>query len=276
MNKFSVVTSVYSNDKPELVIRALDSVTLLQTSLPDEIVIVVDGPVSNVLSTLLDEYAKTSPVNIRIIRLPQNGGLGNALKIAVEVANNEIIARMDSDDVSLPDRFDKQMTFLVEHPEYDIVGGQMTEFIEKEDNIVGKREVPCTNEEIYRNLKRRCPFNHVTVMFKKASVLGAGNYMDWHYNEDYYLWIRMAESGCRFANLPDTLVNVRVGVDMYCRRGGWRYFISEKGLQDYMLKKSIISLPQYLFNVGLRFMVQVAIPNRLRGYIFQKFIRSKN
>lgn len=111
---------------------------------------------------------------------------------------------------------------------------------------------------------------------RRSKVLEVGNYIDWHYNEDYYLWIRMAEAGCNFANLPDTLVNVRVGKDMYARRGGWKYYKSEKGLQDYMLKNKMISLPRYTFNVAVRFGVQVAIPNSLRAFVFQKLFRKNS
>ena len=149
----------------------------------------------------------------------------------------------------------------------------MTEFIDCEDNIVGTRYVPLPDKDIKRYLKARCPLNHVTVMMKKTAVLGVGNYQDWHYNEDYYLWIRMTLKGCSFANLPDTLVNVRVGKEMYQRRGGWKYFKSEARLQGYMLKHGIISLPRYVYNTAIRFGVQVAIPNKLRGFVFQKFAR---
>lgn len=273
MSKFSVVTSVYRNDKPVFVRRALDSITVLQSRRPDEVVLVVDGPVPDELSAMLDDYQKSSPVEFNIIRLPENKGLGNALKIGVEAAKYEIIARMDSDDVSVPDRFEKQIGFMEQHPEFDVVGGQISEFIDTEENIVGKRIVPCGNEEISMWLKGRCPFNHVSVSFLRSRGLAVGNYQDWHFNEDYYLWIRMAEAGYKFANLPDVLVNVRVGRDMYARRGGWKYFKSEKGLQDLMLRKKMISLPRYCYNVLGRFAIQVAMPNSLRAFVFQKLFR---
>lgn len=273
MNKFSVVTSVYHNDNPDFVSLALDSVTILQTRIPDEIVLVIDGPIPKNLLNKLDEYISKSPVAFNIIRLSQNRGLGNALKVGVEAAKYEIIARMDSDDVSLPDRFEKQIGFMEQNPQFDVVGGQITEFISKEANIVGSRIVPYEHEKILSWLKSRCPFNHVSVAMSRSRVLDVGNYHDWHFNEDYYLWIRMALAGCHFANLPDTLVNVRVGKDMYARRGGWKYFKSEKGLQDYMYNKNLISLPIYIFNVSVRFVVQVAMPNKLRGFIFQKLFR---
>ncbi|WP_165157710.1 glycosyltransferase [Parabacteroides sp. ZJ-118] len=270
---FSVVMSVYRNDKPEFVRRAVESVTTGQTRKPNEVVLVVDGLVPEALEVLVRDYEQVTNSIFKVIWLPKNKGLGNALRVGVEAASNEIIARMDSDDVSASDRFEKQISYMEEHPECDLVGGQISEFIDEESNIVGKRIVPCEHDKILMWLKGRCPFNHMSVTMLRSRVLGVGNYMDWHFNEDYYLWIRMAEAGCRFANLPDTLVNVRVGADMYRRRGGWKYFKSEKGIQDYMLRHRIISLPHYCYNVLGRFAVQVAMPNRLRGFIFQKLFR---
>lgn len=268
---FSVVMSVYRNDKPGFVRRAVESITTEQTLKPNEVVLVVDGPVPNDLSNLLIEYEKSQLFNI--IWLPENKGLGNALRVGTEAASNEIIVRMDSDDVSAPHRFEKQLAYMETHPECDLLGGQISEFIGEESNIVGNRIVPCQHEEILMWLKGRCPFNHVSVTMLRSRVIAVGNYIDWHFNEDYYLWIRMAEAGYTFANLPETLVNVRVGADMYRRRGGWKYFKSEKGLQDYMLKRRMISIPRYCYNVLGRFAIQVAMPNKLRGFIFQKLFR---
>lgn len=271
--RFSVVISVYHNDKPKFVTRALDSITKEQSIKPDEVVLVVDGSVPDELRKLIINTVQSIPNLYKVIWLPENKGLGNALRVGVENAKYDIVARMDSDDVSAPDRFEKQIAYLETHPDCDVVGAQMSEFIDIEDNIVGNRPVPCDNQDIRQYLKARCPLNHVTVMMRKDAVLKVGNYQDWHYNEDYYLWIRMALEGCRFANLPDILVNVRVGKEMYARRGGWKYFKSEKGLQDYMFGHKMISLPRYCYNVLGRFVIQVAMPNKLRGFIFQKLFR---
>lgn len=273
MTRFSIITSVYKNDKPEFVSRALDSITKLQYKHPDEVVLVVDGPIPEDLSNLIKDYQRKATDHFNVIWLPKNKGLGNALRVGIENAKYEIVARMDSDDVSAPDRFEKQIAYMESHPGCDVVGGQISEFIEDENNIVGMRCIPISDSDIKIYLKSRCPFNHMTVMMKKNSVISVGNYIDWHFNEDYYLWIRMAEVGCHFANLPDTLVNVRVGKEMYARRGGWKYFKSEKGLQDYMLSRKIISMPRYCYNVLGRFAIQVAMPNKLRGFIFQKLFR---
>lgn len=272
---FSVLMSVYRNDKPEFVIRAIESVTSLQTLKPAEIIIIVDGEVDEALHNILKSLESTKDYSFCITHLPENKGLGNALRIGTELASYPIIARMDSDDVAMPNRFEKQIKYLEDNPDCDIVGGQITEFIGSENNIVGKRTVPCTHSEIIHYLKSRCPFNHMTVAFKKNAILSAGGYIPWHYNEDYFLWIRMALNGCKFANFQDSLVNVRIGKEMYARRGGWKYFTSEEKLQRYMLQNHLVNIPQYLYNICGRFALQVLMPNNVRGWLFRNLFRDK-
>lgn len=275
MDKFSVVTSVYRNDKPEFVRVALDSMLVEQTLKPSEIVLVRDGSVPVDLERLLFEYeAKYSDV-MHIIRLDKNGGLGNALKLGVENATYSLVARMDSDDICLPKRFEKQVAYMAEHQECDIVGGQMTEFIGEPTNVVGKRVVPESNEAIYEYMKSRCALNHVTVMFRKDTILKVGNYQDWFWNEDYYLWVRMMMNKCVFANLSDVLVNVRSGENQYARRGGMKYFKSEEGIQRLMLDNKLINRYEYSVNVAKRLIVQLLLPNWLRGWVFRTFARKK-
>ena len=275
MEKFSVAMSVYKNDSPEYFDIALSSITTEQTIKPNEIVLVVDGPVSDGVNSVIAKYEALYPDMFQVVRLEKNGGLGNALKVAVERANNDLIARMDSDDIALSTRFDQQLMFFDENSELDIVGGDITEFIDEPGNIVGKRVVPQKDSEIKAYMQTRCAMNHMTVMYKKSSVLKVGNYIDWFWNEDYYLWIRMQQGHCNFANTGTVLVNVRTGADMYQRRGGKKYFKSEKGLQDYMLKHKMISRCTYCMNVLKRWIVQVALPNSVRGWVFRMFARSK-
>ncbi|RHS73942.1 glycosyltransferase [Clostridium sp. AM43-3BH] len=271
---FSVAMSVYKSDNPDFFDRALSSITDEQTIKPNEIVLVVDGPVSNEINNVINKYEKKYEV-FNVIRLEQNGGLGNALKIAVENATYELIARMDSDDVSVSTRFEEQLKYFEINPEIDIVGGDITEFIGEENNIVGKRSVPLSNESIREYMKTRCAMNHVSVMYKKKAVESAGGYQDWFWNEDYYLWIRMWLNGAVFANTGSVLVNVRVGEEMYQRRGGSKYFESEKGLQDYMLKNKMINHSTYIKNVTKRLIIQKLMPNKLRGWVFRTFARKK-
>ena len=272
MSKISVLMSVYRNDSPEYLRMAVESVSFKQTLQPDEVILVVDGSVPAVLEAEIKNLCSEIPY-IKPLWKPNNEGLGKALRDGVEIAANEIIARMDSDDVSVPDRFEKQIKALESDPTLSIVGGGMTEFIDSPDNIVGSRTVPFANDDIKSYMKTRCGLNHVTVMFKRSEILRVGNYQDWFWNEDYYLWVRMMIGGCKFANIPDILVNVRSGANQYARRGGRKYFESEKGIQKLMLDNNLISFPRYCFNVFVRFCVQIAMPSWLRGFVFQKIFR---
>ena len=275
MIPFSIITSVYKNDKPEFVRIALDSMLVNQTIKPSEIVLVRDGQVPEELESVLEQYESLYPQVFNIIRLNQNGGLGRALKLGVEKAKYDIIARMDSDDICLPNRFELQLRYLEQNQEIDLVGGQMTEFIGSSANIVGRREVPLDNSSIYDFMKNRCALNHVTVMFRKKAVLKAGNYQDWFWNEDYYLWIRMMINHCKFANVPEVLVNVRSGTDQYARRGGRKYYESEKGIKKLQYDKKMISKSEYHFFVAQRYIIQVLMPNWLRGWVFRTLARKK-
>lgn len=209
----------------------------------------------------------------KVIRLKENCGLGNALKVAVENCSNELIARMDSDDISVPTRFEQQLHYFSKNESIDVLGGNIAEFIGTEDNIVAYRDVPLDDCEIREYLKKRCPLNHVSVMFRKDAVQKAGGYIELHWNEDYYLWIRMVEQNCVMANTGTVLVKVRIGADMYKRRAGKRYFQSEKYLQDYMLKKKMICYGDYVSNVLKRWIVQCVLPNSIRGFVFRKLAR---
>lgn len=273
-SSFSVLMSVYRNDKPEDFRLAVESISEKQTVAPDEVLIVVDGPVPEPLHHAIEELSNRIRY-IKVLWQAENKGLGTALRVGVENASNEIIARMDSDDISMPDRFEKQLNMMCDNADLSMVGGYITEFIYNPENIVAQRTVPPSDSEIRKYMKSRCPFNHVTVMFKKSEVLKAGNYQDWFWNEDYYLWIRMMMTGCRFANIPEPLVNVRVGKDMYARRGGMKYFKSEAAIQQFMYSHKLITFARYIINLSVRYIVQVLMPNSIRAFVFQKLFRSK-
>lgn len=268
---FSVSMCVYHADNPEWFNTAVESI-LNQSAPPDEVVIVVDGPVGEKLNKVIEKYKKNE--KIKVIRLCENMGHGKARRKGLENCSNELVALMDADDISLPDRFEKQLK-VFEKKDISVIGGNIAEFIENPEKHVGYRTVSQKHEDIEKYLKKRCPFNQMTVMFKKSDVEKAGGYKDWFCNEDYYLWLRMYKCGMKFENIPDVLVNVRVGEEMYKRRGGKKYFKSEYGIQKYMLSEKIIGIPLFCVNVVKRFIVQVLLTEKMRSWVFKKFARKK-
>ena len=270
--KFSVSMCVYGGDNAEWFETAVESV-IDQTLPPNEIVLVVDGPVPDDLDGVIRKFEESEL--FKVIRLETNQGHGIARKTGLEKCTNELVAIMDADDICTRNRFEKQIEAFHDYPDSDIVGGMIKEFIDTPDNVVGKRIVPLEDSEIKEYMQRRCPMNLVTVMFKKSSIEKVGGFIDWYCEEDYYLWVRMALAKMTFRNVEDVLVNVRVGKEMYQRRGGVKYFKSEAKLQKYMFDNKIIGFPRYLINVTERLILQVLMPNKMRSFIFQKLARSK-
>ena len=267
---FSVSMCVYHGDDAAHFQTAVESV-LTQSCLPEEIILVVDGPVPEPLEEVISVYEK-NPL-FRVLRLEKNCGHGAARRAGLEACRCGLVALMDADDICVPERFALQTAAFAAHPEACVIGGQIEEFIGTPQQTVGKRVVPLTDGEIKAYLKKRCPFNQVTVMLRKQAVNEAGGYLDWYCDEDYYLWLRLFLAGGFFANVPETLVMVRVSEDMYARRGGWKYFQSEARLQKYMYRQKIITLPQYCVNVMKRFIVQLLLSNKLRGWVFRRLAR---
>ena len=270
MEQFSVSMCVYGGDNPQWFRTAVDSI-LSQTAKPDEVVLVVDGPVPEALDAIICQY-EALPL-FRVIRLPENVGHGEARRTGLQACRYDLVALMDADDISAPDRFQKQLQLFAENPDLTIVGGNITEFVDTPENLVGQRTVFATDREIKQDMKKRCPMNQMTVMFRKNAVEAAGGYVDWYCDEDYYLWLRLMLGGGVFANISENLVNVRVGKEMYQRRGGMKYFLSEAKLQKWMLRNKVIGFITFMVNVNKRLIVQVLLPNRIRGWVFQKFAR---
>lgn len=273
--RFSVSMCVYKGDNPEWFDISLNSV-IEQTLKPTEIVLVVDGAISASLHQVINKYqnvCEKSNIFFNVIYLEKNQGHGNARRIGLEKCQYDLVALMDADDISAPERFEKQISVFKKDWTISAVGGNISEFIDTTNDIVGKRIVPECDIDIKQYIKKRCPMNQVTVMFNKSDVNSVGGYIDWYCEEDYYLWIRLAMAEKKFYNIQDNLVNVRVGKKMYQRRGGLKYFRSEERLQRYMLKNKMIGPNTYIINVTERFIVQVVLPNKIRGWVFQKFAR---
>jgi len=271
---FSVLISVYRNDNADDFRTAMESITLKQTLRPAEVVLVIDGPISEKLRDVIVELEKETKI-IKSIWLEKNGGLGNALNIGLKECSNEIVARMDSDDIAVPNRFQKQISYMNSHPEVTVCGGQIAEFINNTENVVGCRKVPVGVSECRNYYQDRDPLNHMTVMFRKSAVLKIGNYLPWHLNEDSYLWGRLLMKGYEISNIPEVLVYARVGEQMYARRGGWKYFQSDVAILKWKLDNKLTSKARFLKNYLVRFVVEVCMPNRLRGWVFRKLLRSR-
>ena len=181
MEKFSVSICVYGGDNPSYFDIALQSI-FNQTLKPDEVVLVVDGPVGDDINNVISKYQND---NLKLIRLEKNVGHGDARRIGLENCTYDLVALMDADDISSNDRFEKQIDAFAKNPDISIVGGQISEFIDDTSNIVGQRIVPLEDNDIKEYMKKRCPMKQVTVMFKKSDVLSVGGYIDWYCEEDY-------------------------------------------------------------------------------------------
>ncbi len=270
--QFSVSLCVYEKDEPQWFDLAVESI-LNQTVPPSEVVLVVDGPVPPKLDQCIQKYEKNDI--FQVIRFAENRGHGIARRAGLEACTKELVALMDADDISEADRFRQQLQ-IFQTQNVDIVGGDIAEFIGEPENTVAYRKVPMRDVDIKHYMRERCPFNQMTVMFKKSAVQKSGGYLDWYCNEDYYLWLRMSLCGCTMMNTGTVLVFARVGPEMYSRRGGLRYFQSEARLQSYMLQNRIIGLGTYCLNIAKRIIVQLLLPSRVRGWVFRKFARNKN
>ena len=255
---YSVLMSVYDKETPENLKQSLESL-LNQTCAPDEIVLVKDGPLTEKLDEVIFEAAQNHPDLFNIIALEKNTGLGNALNEGLKCCKNEYVARMDSDDVAFPERMEKQMSFLSEHPEVDILSAAVEEFDGDIGNITGRRVVPLDNEAIWRFAKTRCPFNHNCTVYKKSAVLGVSGYRtDLKRVEDHDLWMRLHANGAVGANLEEPLLWARAGEGLHTRRHGSE---NAKALHEfyrelYQLKE--ISFPRYIYDIvcacGLQYM----------------------
>lgn len=269
--KYSVLMSVYYKDNPEWLKYSIDCM-LAQTVYPDEFVIIEDGPLSDKLNNIVDEYYKKNKKLFNIIKLEKNIGLGPALKIGVENCKNEWIARMDSDDYSPNDRIEKQFNVIEQHPEIGIIGSNADEFSGNITNVLARVILPETNEEIIKFSKKRCPYRHSGIMYKKSEVLAAGNYQECYLCEDYDLYARMELNGVKGYNIQEPLLYVRVNPEFYGRRGGMKYLKSILKFKKSLYKCGFFTTKQYIVASSAHIVVCL-MPNKLREFIYKKFLR---
>lgn len=273
--RFSVLMSVYKNDNPTYLRDAIESIYDNQSLKPNQVVIVKDGDISKEVEEILFEYKSKYKDIFDIITLKKNVGLGEALQRGLKYCKYEYIARMDSDDISVRDRFYKQVEYLKVHPKIDVLGGQITEFNEEiNESNLRVRKVPCNNKEIKAMCKRRNPMNHVSIFMKKDALINCGGYKSLLLLEDYYLWIRMITQGYVFENINESLVYVRVGNGFDKRRGDRTRILGWKKLQDTMLAHKMINRKDSILNM-IYIYGFVYSPKFVRKMAYSIFLRRK-
>ena len=269
-NCFSVLMAVYKKEQPLFFKEALRSV-FEQSLIPNEVVLVKDGPLTEELEQIIVDFSSKNE-QLKVITLEKNQGLGEALRIGLNSCSFDLVARMDSDDICKPYRFEKQIAFLKEHKEITIVGSWIEEFSDCKEEIEAIRELPQEDKQLKIFMKWRNPFNHMTVMFRKKDILAVGGYQPFYLLEDYYLWNRLANANYYFANIGESLLWARGGYTMLERRGGWKYVVSESKLLKFMYRSGRINIVEFGANLMMKSIIRL-IGKHLRHTIYTFFLR---
>ncbi|MCR5608098.1 MAG: glycosyltransferase [Lachnospiraceae bacterium] len=272
MHNYSVLMAVYHKEKPEYFKLSIESM-LNQTVKTDDFVIVCDGKLTDELDEVIDFFTKQYRDLFNIVRKEKCEGLGKALNLGITCCKNEIIARMDSDDIAKSNRMENQLE-IYESMDVDMVGASVEEFADTTDNIIAIRKLPKEHDEIYKFAKKRNPFNHPCMTFKKTAVLEAGSYMDYPLFEDYYLWARMLMKGFKGYNIEESLLYMRSGESMYLRRGGIDYTKKMWKFKTKLYKDGFYSFKDYLISVSIHTVVSL-MPNGLRKTFYKKVLRRR-
>lgn len=264
--KFSVLLSLYNKESPQFLMDCLVSIRDNSIS-PDQIIIVYDGPINEELDSIVVSFTDTLP--IEIIRIEVNVGLGNALNYGLNYIRNNVVFRMDTDDKCHLQRFEKQLSFMKENPDIDILGSAISEYDETMSHYSGTRFTAENHIDIINYAKARNPFNHMTVVFKKDSIISVGGYQHHYAMEDYNLWLRLIAAGYKTHNLPESLVYVRAGEGLLNRRKGWEYVLSEFKIARLKYAIGIDTLPSVIRYSSMRLLPRL-LPVTMLKYIYKK------
>lgn len=269
---FSVLMSVYRNDNPQLLKKAVES-CFSNTVKPLVLLLVVDGPITNQLERKISNLESKYPVSI--VRLPKNVGLAEALNVGLKHVRTEWVARADSDDINMPIRFETQLQVLSDNDyNLDIIGSSIIE-VDSKGSKVAKRRTPSTHQEILNFSKKRNPFNHMTIMYRKSKVIACGGYPNIYLKEDYALWATMLVNNARAINIETPLVTATAGKDMFRRRGGIKYALAEVKLQKHLVNLGLKPILSGAFDGFLRAAVFL-MPAKIRELIYLTFLRNSS
>lgn len=262
---FSVLLSLYAKESSIYLDQSLVSIWYQQTLRPEQIVLVKDGPLTPELDSVIWRWQENLGEVMTVVGLPENVGLGVALNAGLKLCKHGLVARMDTDDISLPDRFEKQVRFMAARPEVAVCSGIIDE-IDETGKFIAQRILPLDHSQLVRFAKTRCPINHPAAMFRKEAVLAVGCYPDF-YPEDYLLWINLIRAGYRITNMPDVLVKMRTGHNFYTRRG-WRFLKGEFGVYRHMYRTQFIGLFQFTVIVTLKSVLRLS-PGFLKALLYK-------
>lgn len=260
--------SVYHKENPKFLDRAMKSIWSEQTLKPSDIVLVKDGKLTDELNAVIDSWKDTLGDVLNVVALEQNVGLGDALAIGIKQCKFELVARMDSDDISLKDRFKTQVKVFKKYSDIDVCSGWIEEFNNDENNICGYRKLPQTHREIYKFAKHRSPINHPCVMFKKSAVLSSGNYEKMLFFEDYYLWVKMLLNGYKFYNIQGVLLKFRSGHNQLLRRCGFGYAVYEFKFHLAIYRLGFLSFFQFGLSAVFKFIARL-LPIQILKIIYK-------
>ena len=270
--EFSVLMAVYQKEEPQCLQRALQSNITDQTLKPNQLVLVCDGPLNEKLDEVIEQYESTYPDIMKVCRLEKNGGLGQALKYGLEKCDYELVARSDSDDICVPNRFELQVAYMQEHPEISASSGTIDEFNEDYTRPNRIKHMPLTHEELCKYAKVRNPLNHMATIFRKSDILQVGSYEHLQYLEDYYLWVKLLASGKKIGNIEDLLVHAYIGNGMVERRGDKRHIQSWKKLGKYMVSNNLQTWFGYIMSIA-RITLWCYVPKTIRTLLYEKILR---
>lgn len=272
MENYSVLTTLYKNDSPEYLIESIDSM-LSQTVLTNDYVVVADGPLTEKLDSVLNGYAEKYDF-FNIVRLSENGGLGVALREGLKHCKNELVARLDSDDLSMPTRCEKQLALFEKEQDLVIIGSDMYEFADDPDKITDLKKMPSTPEQIYKYGKRRNAFNHSSVMYRKSVIEEHGSYSTMRRSQDIELFSKILFDGCKCRNISEPLIKFRCGDTRVKRKKKWSNVKSDLKIFKSNYKMGYAGLTDYLYVVVTQIAFFV-LPAKIAGFLYMKLFRSK-